>query len=721
MSRAGRIDREQPDDTPDSEDERVELVMRFKKESEESDIRKRALRWWKEADRMVSGEHWPDDGDALEYQTLHVINKIYPKREKLASLLVERVGETEVLPRNSHDQMIAENVDNFFKYEFERNNWAFTLASACKKAIDHSVSWLKVFWDVHGDGGKGAVKLESVSNYDLFLHDGAMIKEGALHTKVAIHVFEKTRVEIMSIYGVDVEGEFDQMMSSGGGDLNQGIPNTGGMPQLARQNELGIGQTRPIGAGQSFKITKDSPNRQPRKKTYEVLECWYMDDTRVEGPEYDAIGAGGVPPLEYPHGRVITVANGVVLFDEPNPLGFFPFVPLAVTADPECIYVPSAINQAAGPQQQLNKSRSQITDHADLCANPIKVVSKYSQIQQDTATNAPGSVFMSYDDRTSDMGVRWLVPPPLGTEVFNSAGMSEQDIDEITGVHEVNSGQAPQNARSGVAIERLQMEGMSRTNMGSMFFDQGIKTLVRNVITCYLDYVTDDRQFRFTDPTTMEVQFGTFEPELMVLPKKTSAIQAVEQQIEQFQMQLTYAVQNNLPEAAELEPYIMMEIEKLQSEIQSIQELPTHELISFDIRVSTGTRSLTRSALASLAIELFQVGAITNFGLLKMLDFPGWQGLLRMQQEEQAMGAESEQAAQDEAIEDQLDIQDDEQAHEKEMQQSQHDHERELQKLKIKEATAKADAQRRSNSGSSGSSGSRNRKQKQSSQSKKGS
>ena len=694
LSQAGKIERNQPDDTGMVEDEIVEMVMRFKKEMGDSPKRKKAMEWWKEADRMISGEHWEDEEDDFHHR--HVINKIFPKREKLASLLIERLGETEIMPRNANEEVIAENVDNFFKHEWDRNNWIFPLSVCAKKAIDHSVSWIKTYWDVHADGGKGAVKLEPVSNYDFFIHDGAMIKEGMLITKTAIHVMEKTREEVISTYGVDPEGEYQELVRMGeDGQISEGSGSPSQMTHLARANELGIGQTRPIGASTGMKTSQESPNKEQRKQTHEVYECWYMDDTRVEGAEYDNIGAGGVPPLEYPHGRVITVCNGYKLFDAPNPLGFFPFVPLCVSADPECVYLPSEINQAAGPQMELNKRRSQITDHTELCSNPKLIVSKYSQIQQDDATNAPGSVYHSYDTEAENMGVTWLTPPPLGGEVFETVFMCEQDLDEITGVHEVNRGEQPSHARSGVAIERLQMEGMTRTNMKSMFFDQGVKTLVRNVITMYLDNTTDERQFRFTDPSTLEMQFGSFEPELFVLPKKQMAIQAVEEQIMQFQMQLTYAVQNNLPEAAELEPYIMQEIERLQFEIQSIQELPTHELISFDIRISTGTRSLTQSARSSMAMELFGLGAINNFGLMKILDFPGWQSLLRMQMEEQQMLAEGQEMAEDDAVDAELEVQDDQQAHEKEIQKADHAHDKEIQKMKIKEATAKAEAQRR--------------------------
>ena len=54
MSQSGKIEQNQPDDMPTTGDEAVEMVMRFKKEAEDSPQRKKALEWWREADRMVS-------------------------------------------------------------------------------------------------------------------------------------------------------------------------------------------------------------------------------------------------------------------------------------------------------------------------------------------------------------------------------------------------------------------------------------------------------------------------------------------------------------------------------------------------------------------------------------------------------------------------------------------------------------------------------------------
>lgn len=693
MSQLGLIDRDQPDDTP--MDEAVRMVMRFKQMAEDSAIRKKGMTYWEQADRLVAGEHWQITKDEFpDYKDPYVINKIFPIREKLASLMIERLGETEISPRNEGDVTMAENIDNFFLHEFETNNWAGTLAACCKKSIDHGLCFVKVYWDVHGDGGRGTVKLEPVSNYELLLHDGWRILEGKLVTKFAIHVYEKTRAEVLSQYNVDPEGEYQSLMRYDNGTPRYSRSGDNQLSNFDRMNELGVGMTRPSGA-EGSDLFSNSPNKEPRKDTYTVYECWYLDDSRVEGPEFDNMGRGGVPPLRYPHGRVITVCNGVKLYDGPNPLGFFPFVPLATTVDIDGGYIPSEINQCAGAQHELNKRANQITDHTELCANPKLIISRFSQIQQDTATNEPGGVWMSYDRENANMGVMWLTPPPLGAEVFASRAQSQQDMEEISGVHEVNRGEAPSNARSGVAIERLQMEGMTRSNMRSLFFDQGIKTLVRNIITLYLDWVTDERQYRFTNPTTMEDEYGVFDPELMVLPKKEMAVEALMEQITELQLQMVHAIDNALPEAEAIQPYIMEEIFRIEREIRAIWELPTSDLVSYDVRISTGTRNLTQSAVASMAIELYQLEVITARTLLKLLDFPGWQSALRLKAEEQLALQAAQEEALDEELDHELEIQDDEQEHELKVQTRDHKHDKQIQKMKMQEATKKAEAQAR--------------------------
>ena len=54
----GRLQARNPDNTPPAE--RAALAKKFLRESENSECRQEALRYWEEADRLTKGYHWSD-------------------------------------------------------------------------------------------------------------------------------------------------------------------------------------------------------------------------------------------------------------------------------------------------------------------------------------------------------------------------------------------------------------------------------------------------------------------------------------------------------------------------------------------------------------------------------------------------------------------------------------------------------------------------------------
>ena len=638
LAEHGKIDRDQPDYVPQSEI--VELVMKFKKEAEEDEDRVKAVEWWKEADRLIDGNHWEGrTKDMEQWQSRLTINKVYPTREKMVSILVETLPQLEVLPRHPDDDIWADMMDGFIMHEWERNNWNTTLAMVYTKAVDHNIAFVKTYWDVHADGGRGSVRIEPISNYNLFLDPKAIIRDGKLSCKYAIHRFDMTRNEILSKYGVDPEGEYQQKMSA---NFENNVKRERPAWYLSRANELGIGGNTPVGGGASKSFTTQrSPKQAEKKNNYEVWECWFWDDSRVERQEFDNY-EGGIPPLKYPNGRVVTVANGYELYDGENVLGFNPFVPICDSPDIDRIYNPSMINQIAGVQYELNESRSQLNDHRRLCSNPVKRITGMSSIQQETATNKPGSTYVTYD---VDGGFEWVIPPPLGTEVLQSSMLANDDMDDISGMHDVSRGEEPSQAKSGIAIERLQTSGKTRSNLRSLYFDSSLKVIMANVISMFLDFVEQSRQYRFIDQKTYQMEYGEFNPEDITLPKRASMIEPLQQEQQLLAGQLAYMRTNEPLASIEVEPHIIQRVEMIDNEIRAINEQPAHELVSFDISIQAGTRNLTHTALISQVFQAYELGLVNDFYLLKTMNLPGWQKAYAMMQEEKAEAAQQEDKA----------------------------------------------------------------------------
>ena len=684
LSARGNVERQNPDDTP--QDEAVDLIQRFRQLSEDSEIRTKAMRWWQQCDRFLEGDQWGEVGSQLKpWQAKLVINKLHKVREKWVSLLMQNLPKAEFIARDAAHTLVADALDGFFAHEWERNGWTTTVGMVLKQVLSHGIGWIKVYWDVHGDGGRGTVKLEPVSNYDLFLDENAVIRDGKLVCKWAIHRFEMTRLDVISTYESDPGGSIQEE--------EHPATNENGMPVKPKKkffqyvDDLNVGgSTRGSGGTAGGDLSERHPDHAYKKDVFTLNECLYFDDTRVEGPEVDN-AAGQVPPLKYPNGRVMTECNGKLMYDDANRLGFNMYVPFCLSPNVERIYTPSIIYHCISPQEELNKRRSQIADHAALASNPILVVSNTSQVDQ-SFVPSPGEVLVSQDQHLADGGIRWLAPPQVSPEVIQSSANAEHDIDNISGIDEIYRGQIPNQLESGVALDKLQDSAETVPQMHTMFLDDNIKTLMRNIASCFLDFVSDDRKFRFLDTRTLEHQYGDFNPTNLILPSREDAVVAVQQEINIFQEQLIDAqLQLSEAEVAELLTYVKPEIEARLAKIEQIWQLPASDLVSFDVALQTGTRDLTQLALQSLVMQMNELGFLVPASVMELLKFPNWEHHLKLSQQ----AAEAQAAAEAEQMEEQV-------AMEREIDEDEHEQELEVETLKgefrLTEAEIKARAQR---------------------------
>ena len=624
--------RENPDTT--LPDDRVKLTNKFYSDSNTHKVRTEAVKWWQEADRLYNGDHWSDSGKMEAWRAKLVSNLVYPIVEKYLSIIIDKVPEIEIAPREPEDHVIAKSIDRYFAHEWEQKNWISTIGMAIEKAIIRNIGFLKVFWDVHSEGGRGGPHISSVSAYDLYLHPDAVIRDGQIQTKYAIHRFRMTREQIIAKYNVDTAKppEPQQAMSF-----------MGGRPQASMMGSPEVGGTRSISGSSS---TSQNPNKQENpQEGYDIFEMWYMDDSRVETAEFDPTDqrtTAPVKPLHYPNGRIITMSNNMILYDGPNQLGFFPFIALTPAPDDERIYRKSMINHIASPQLEYNKRRSQLADHASHSANPMIEISVTSNISADTPLNQPGRKFVN---RTPEIpGIRVIEMPKLGPEITQAMMMAHQDVQEISGIYEVNRGKDPAGDQSGVALERLQNEGESRTNMRMLFVDQGLKQLVRCIVSMFLDFISDERKFAFIGDDA-QFMFESFNPIQQLLPRRMGRIMEIESMIMQLQQDMQFATMESAGDNTL--QIIQQRIQNLEREIQIIIRMPAHDLVSLDIKISMGTRTMSQTAKAALAVQLHQTPSSSGYGtvfddqaLLEFLEIPGWQEIMARQQAAAAIIAE---------------------------------------------------------------------------------
>lgn len=626
----GRAEPTNPELTPP--DERPQMVTKFYEDSKSSKTRSEAVMMWQEADRLLKGKQWVGHEDKLsKYSIAFVINKIFSVLEKMKSMLIESIPEIEILPRQENMNAIAEGLDNFFKHEYDRNNWLIAIENAIEEAIKHRTAFLKVFWDSEDDAGRGAVRLDFVSNYDLFLHEGAMIKDGELQSKYIIHRMDKTRNEIIGKWGVDPTGEYQRHLGFDRPQVRK--PSNGTNFIDAVRDEMKLGQGGVSGSGTASR----SPSYNEKKGTFEVLECHYLDDSLVKTEGY---GERKRFQRQYPNGRVITVCNGYVLHDGPNPNGFCMFVPLSTAPNANEIYGPSVINHLSGVQFAVNKSFSQIFEHTERCSNPVMQMSSLTQgLNQDSNLGDPGSRVVTGE---GEGGVGYIVPPPLGGEVEKLLMICFEIIEDISGVYEVSKGES-KGDQSGVAITELKASAQTRSNLRMLNIDQGVKIVVRNVCSLFLDNVKDDRQYRFMDEDTMAEKFGTFNAREMTYPSREQKIMEIQAQIDDARYKISVVSRLDPIRANMLLPEVQKEIGELEEEKLQTAILPAHDLVSIDVRIQVGTRSITKQQLINTVMVLYELQLVPPQFVLKIIGLPGWRDAFRMQQEMQAQQSQAEQ------------------------------------------------------------------------------
>ncbi len=179
---------------------------------------------------------------------------------------------------------------------------------------------------------------------------------------------------------------------------------------------------------------------------------------------------------KYPNGRMIVFAEGVIFEDKANPFPEFPYICGQNYFIPGNNQSMSEIEQMWPIQQQINVRKNQVNDFFNYNLSPIRIVDTRSGIEKGQISNRPNLWLWAKDPKNA---VHELRPPPLTSGIFESIFTMKQDIETVSlGSKEVTRGEAPNQVRSGAAVDSLIEEArvgsrMKTREIESMFADLG--------------------------------------------------------------------------------------------------------------------------------------------------------------------------------------------------------------------------------------------------------
>jgi hypothetical protein len=157
--------------------------------------------------------------------------------------------------------------------------------------------------------------------------------------------------------------------------------------------------------------------------------------------------------------------NNKIVDHDDNPFDPMPYVMFRNVEIPGRFWPDSVVNQLRGPQTELNKIKSQILENAARIGNPAIMTSRQAGVEY---SGQPGERIM-YDSTVADAIPRYLQPAEVPGYVREQIDRLETSIREISGQHEITSGNVPAGVTAASAINLLLEQ--DDTRLGPAIYD----------------------------------------------------------------------------------------------------------------------------------------------------------------------------------------------------------------------------------------------------------
>lgn len=451
---------------------------------------------WKENWKMYRGR---DKQKLPKYKKKARLNLCFTIVEAIIPWLTERKPEIVYIPTEVSDTSHVETFQKLVDNLWSRLELQYQLVRLARACMIFGRGFLKVVWNPDDAGGIGEVGVRYVSPFKIYPdpdNQGPDIQD-------CMYVIESYPLDLGTIRRMFPErGRLVKPDS----EISQLYPGEFYEPETARHDTDDV-------------VTAGSNWRSKGRLRARVIECWFKDDTMDILREQDADGneiTRLVP--RYPGGRVVTVANGVLLADRPNPFadGKFPYVCLdnydnldedGIETDAGTGFWPlSEVEQLIPIQNALDDVIRRVIDNMALMGNMQWVLDRESNVDPQTLTNQPGLIVR----KQKGTEVRREKPPDMPNYIMGLLNLFPQWAETVSGIHDVTQGRRPQGITAAAAIAELQEAGQARIRLKSRNLERMVKNLGEMIKSRIMQFYTEERIVRVIGPEK-QVEFIPFD------------------------------------------------------------------------------------------------------------------------------------------------------------------------------------------------------------------
>lgn len=580
---------------PDEEEKKIiRMVEKFYKKSK--DYKKKYDEKWMDYYKMFRGKQWKELRPA--YRHSEVLNLVFQTIESMVPILTDSRPKLEFVPSVPSDPALSNILNKVAENDWERGDWLSILTEIIYDAHFYGTGLGFCGYDPEENQGLGNILFESQDPFNAFPDPSA-----------------RDINERRSLYYIDAEPIDVKILKKKYPRKAQYIEPD--VTDFEKGDKTDITQSffkSPV--DQKLYIQGDSGGDASNKDKVLQITCYFKDDEVYECVDEEASTEEKqemMQKLKYPNGRKIVIASGVLLEDVPIPFddGKFPYIKLTNYELPREFWGISEVEQLEGPQKTINKLISFALDYMTLMGNPIWVVGSTANIDTDNLINKPGLIVETDDPNAvrREQGVQ------LPAFILQLVDRYKQYIDGVSGQTDLSRGATNGQVSAASAIQELQEAQQTRLRLKSRNIDKFLQQFGRMYISRVFQFYSVPRIVRVTGDLGAEKYFH-FHVESIENPDGTVK-------------RMAHITDPDDTDEAGLPMTKVYEI-----------------MGDFDVRVSTGSSlPFAKDQKGGQSMNLYKLGVIDDEELLKNLDYPNYQEVVRRNNEKKAQAAEMQMKA----------------------------------------------------------------------------
>jgi hypothetical protein len=490
-----------------------------------------------EAWALYSGDMW--NPRRAPWRAAITINKIRAFITFIRAIMTDNKPRVSVEPLIPGSEDAADLLRKLSDRDWDENQMQLTSSLWVGWGLIFGSSFLKVYYDPFGNGGRGKHCTDVIPPYKIYVNPTA---KGVEDAEYIIHVDRMTMGWIRRNFPREAE------LCKG----LRGVNSIGNDQDIMNRDYVREGDARTPRIVSAMQVDRNivmpsGPLSQPRyfdddQDTVEVAEFWLRDDSLeayqrpvVKGGKIEMVPMmrGGEPVMEivgtrtiineidgqpitipqrevkmtpkmetawrlkYPNGRLVVIAGGrVLLRDIPNPYQTDGF-PFAVWKDYDdgCVYAQGEPLQLRSCATAVNKIASQVYDILRKTGNPGWKIKKGAGVNTQAITGEPGQLVPMED---TEKGMVPLDKPNVPGEFFTLFEIITKGMAEVSGVNESVTGTMNTANQSFATVDQLQESSSAPIRLKVRNFESGLQRYGKLRIQLIQQYDQGDRPLRLS-------------------------------------------------------------------------------------------------------------------------------------------------------------------------------------------------------------------------------